>query len=347
MRPKLLLSHPPEILAQYFGEAPLAALREVADVTLNEAGRTMTEPELLAAARGQEIIVLDRTTPGPPALFETSPALAAVCRVAVDIRNIDVAAASAAGVLVTQATPGFVEAVAEWIVGAMIDLARGLTRCSMTYRAGEEPATHTGRQLSTAVVGIVGYGRIARRLHALLTPFGSRILASDPYLMAEPDGPELVGLDDLLARSDFVVCLAVATEETESLFDASRFGRMKRGAFFVNASRGVCPRERTRDRSSRRGGARRRARARSAAEPVAGGAAGRDRHAAHRRQHAGSRRPPGLGRRAPGERACARRDSGGSRQRRQLDAPFIPRRRPLAAMKALASRPLGSEPASS
>ncbi|HEY7386830.1 MAG TPA: NAD(P)-dependent oxidoreductase [Beijerinckiaceae bacterium] len=238
MRPKLLLSHPPEILAQYFGEAPLAALREVADVTLNEAGRTMTEPELLAAARGQEIIVLDRTTPGPPALFETSPALAAVCRVAVDIRNIDVAAASAAGVLVTQATPGFVEAVAEWIVGAMIDLARGLTRCSMTYRAGEEPATHTGRQLSTAVVGIVGYGRIARRLHALLTPFGSRILASDPYLMAEPDGPELVGLDDLLARSDFVVCLAVATEETESLFDASRFGRMKRGAFFVNASRG-------------------------------------------------------------------------------------------------------------
>jgi D-3-phosphoglycerate dehydrogenase / 2-oxoglutarate reductase len=238
MRPKILLSHPPEILGQYFGEAPLAALREVGSVNLNETGRTMTEAELLAAARSQDILVLDRTTAGPRALFEASPGLAAVCRVAVDIRNIDVAAASAAGVLVTQATPGFIDAVAEWIVGAMIDLARGFTRCSMAYRAGEEPSVHTGRQLGTAVVGIVGYGRIARRLHALLTPFGCRILASDPYVMSVPDGPELVGLRDLLARADVVVCLAVATEETENLFDASRFGRMKRGAFFINASRG-------------------------------------------------------------------------------------------------------------
>jgi D-3-phosphoglycerate dehydrogenase len=238
MRPKLLLSHSPEILAQYFGEEPLAALRAVADVSLNEAGRTMTEAELLAAAHDQNIVVLDRTTAGPPALFETSPDLAAVCRVAVDIRNIDVTAASAAGVLVTQATPGFVDAVAEWIVGAMIDLARGLTRCSMAYRAGEEPSTRTGRQLSASTVGIVGYGRIARRLHALLIPFGCRVLVHDPYVPAEAGRPELVDLTDLLEQSDVVVCLAVATEETENLFDGSRFGQMRRGAFFINASRG-------------------------------------------------------------------------------------------------------------
>jgi D-3-phosphoglycerate dehydrogenase / 2-oxoglutarate reductase len=238
MRPKLLLSHPPEILANYFGEEPLAALDAVADVTLNEAGRTMTESELLAAARDQAIIVLDRTTAGPRALFEASPALAAVCRVAVDIRNIDVVAASGAGVLVTQATPGFTDAVAEWILGAMIDLARGLTRCSMAYRAGEEPSVRTGRQLSASTVGIVGYGRIARRLHTLLTPFGCRIIIHDPYVSAEVGGPEVIDLDGLLGQSDFVVCLAVATEETESLFDASRFGRMRRGAFFINASRG-------------------------------------------------------------------------------------------------------------
>ncbi len=131
MRPKVLLSHPPEILAQYFGEEPLAAVRAVADVSLNETGRTMTEAELLAAAQGHHIVVLDRTTAGPRSLFASSPRLAAVCRVAVDIRNIDVAAASESGVLVTQATPGFGDAVAEWIVGAMIDLARGFTRCSM------------------------------------------------------------------------------------------------------------------------------------------------------------------------------------------------------------------------
>ena len=238
MRPKLLLSHPPEILANYFGEEPLAALRTVADVTLNEAGHTMTESELLAAARGQAIVVLDRTTPGPRALFGSSTALAAVCRVAVDIRNIDVVAASEAGVLVTQATPGFTDAVAEWILGAMIDLARGLTRCSMAYRAGEEPSVRTGRQLSASTVGIVGYGRIARRLRALLIPFGCRIVVHDPYVSAEVGGPEVTDFSDLLGQSDFVVCLAVATEESENLFDAPRFGRMRRGAFFINASRG-------------------------------------------------------------------------------------------------------------
>jgi D-3-phosphoglycerate dehydrogenase len=238
MRPRVLLSHPPEILAQYFGEEPLAALRAVAEVALNETGRTMTEAELLAAARGRDIVVLDRTTPGPRALFEDSPGLAAVCRVAVDIRNIDVAAASKAGVLVTQATPGFVDAVAEWIVGAMIDLARGLTRCSLAYRAGEEPSVRTGRQLSASVIGIVGYGRIARRLCTLLVPFGCRIVVHDPYVADAPDGLEMVGLDDLLGPSDFIVCLAVANEETENFFDGARFGRMKRGAFFINASRG-------------------------------------------------------------------------------------------------------------
>jgi D-3-phosphoglycerate dehydrogenase / 2-oxoglutarate reductase len=238
MRPKLLLSHPPEILAQYFGEEPLAALRAVADVTLNETGRTMTEAELIAAAGGHRIVVLDRTTPGPRALFASSPGLAAACRVAVDIRNIDVAAASEAGVLVTQATPGFADAVAEWIVGAMIDLARGLTRGSMAYRAGEEPSVRAGRQLSGSVVGIVGYGLIARRLRALLIPFGCRIVVHDPYVAPEADGPELAGLDDLLAQGDFVVCLAVATEKTENLFDGARFEGMKRGAFFINASRG-------------------------------------------------------------------------------------------------------------
>ena len=238
MRLRVLMSHPPEILAQYFGEKPLAAMREVADVTLNTTGRTLPEAELVAAARGQHVAVLDRTTPGPRALFQSSPDLAAVCRVAVDIRNIDVAAASEAGILVTQATPGFMDAVAEWIVGAIIDLARGFTRCSLVYRAGEEPQMRTGRQLSTSTVGIVGYGQIARRLRALLAPFGCRVVVHDPYVSAGPDGPDLVALDDLLQRSDFVVSLATATDETENLFDGPRFARMQRGAFFVNASRG-------------------------------------------------------------------------------------------------------------
>ena len=184
------------------------------------------------------VAVLDRTTAGPRALFQASPDLAAVCRVAVDIRNIDVAAASEAGILVTQATPGFMDAVAEWIVGAIIDLARGLTRCSLVYRAGEEPEMRTGRQLAPAPSASSATARSRGGCGPCLAPFGCRIVVHDPYVAAGPDGPDLVALDDLLQRSDFVVSLATATDETENLFDGPRFARMQRGAFFVNASRG-------------------------------------------------------------------------------------------------------------
>lgn len=235
---KLLLTHVPQARRQYYGARALARLQELLEVTLHEGDMPLDTAGVIAMARGVDFIIADRSTPVPGEVFASLPGLKVVMRSAIDIRNIDVAAASEAGVLVTQATPGFVDAVAEWIVGAMIDLARGLTRCSLVYRAGEEPGVRTGRQLSASIVGIVGYGRIARRLRALLAPFGCRILVHDPYVTAEPDGPEIARLDGLLEQSDFVICLAVANEETENLFHGACFARMKRGAFFVNASRG-------------------------------------------------------------------------------------------------------------
>jgi D-3-phosphoglycerate dehydrogenase / 2-oxoglutarate reductase len=236
--PRVLLTHGPESLIQYFGAAPLAALREVADVALNPGPGALDAAGLLAAARTADIVVLDRATPGPAALFDACPDLSAVCRVAVDIRNIDVAAASGHGVLVTQATPGFSDAVAEWIVGAMIDLARGFSRYGRTYGAGAEPAPHPGRQIGSMTVGIVGYGRIARRLAALLSSFGCGILAHDPHVADAPGGPALRPFANLLDESDIVVCLAAATPETENLFGRSAFAAMRPGAFFINAARG-------------------------------------------------------------------------------------------------------------
>ncbi len=237
MQKRILLSHGGEMLDQYFGAAPLAALQALCSVTLNETGTTWTEAELIAAARGHAVVVLDRTTAGPPSLFSV-PGLAAVCRVAVDIRNIDVEAASRAGILVTRASAGFCDAVAEWIVGAMIDLSRGLTRCSMVYRAGDEPMARPGRQIGASTVGIIGYGQIARRLCGLLGAFGCRLIVHDPYVDATAAGVERQSLDALLRRSDFVICLATATPETENLMGAQEFSMMKPGSFFVNASRG-------------------------------------------------------------------------------------------------------------
>jgi D-3-phosphoglycerate dehydrogenase len=159
-------------------------------------------------------------------------------RSAVDIRNIDVAAASAAGILVTHAEPGFVKSVVELAMGFLVDLSRGISRATADYHAGRKPEIRVGRQLSGSTVGIIGYGRISRDLAPLLAAVGMTVLVSDPYAQIDDRRFTKLPLEDLLARSDYVVCLAIANEETENLLDAAAFARMKPDAYFINMSRG-------------------------------------------------------------------------------------------------------------
>lgn len=232
------LTHTPDALANYYGERALSALRQVADVQLNGSDRHLAGKELAEAAQGCQAIISYRQSPGEAATFDNAPDLIAFLRCAVDIRNIDVAAASAQGVLVTQATPGFIPSVAELVLGMMVDLARGLGAAAASYHHDEVPEARMGRQLAGSTLGIIGYGVIGRYLAGLGLALGMKVLVADPY--ARPDDARLMHLPlaDLLAQSDFVVCLAVATGETENLMDAAAFARMKPGAFFVNPSRG-------------------------------------------------------------------------------------------------------------
>jgi D-3-phosphoglycerate dehydrogenase len=164
--------------------------------------------------------------------------LIAFVRCAVDIRNIDVEAASAAGVLVTRAGPGFVQAVAELALGFMVDLSRGISRATADYQAGRQPQVIMGRQLSGSRLGIIGYGHIGRRLAGIAKVLGMEILVADPFAVVDDPDIAHVPLDDLLARSDYVVCLAVANEATENLIGAAALARMQPHAVFINLSRG-------------------------------------------------------------------------------------------------------------
>jgi D-3-phosphoglycerate dehydrogenase len=146
-------------------------------------------------------------------------------RCAVDIRNIDVDAASAAGVLVTRAGPGFVQSVAELALGFMVDLSRGVSRATADYHAARKPEVVMGRQLAGSRLGIIGYGSIGRYLAQIAKMLGMEAIQHVP-------------LEDLLGRSDYVVCLAVANEQTENLIGQAALARMQRHAFFINLSRG-------------------------------------------------------------------------------------------------------------
>ena len=235
---KILLTHTPQARRQYYGERSLNSLQAVAKVVLHQGTDALDAAGLIDAARDVDIIVADRLTEGPGEIFARLPKLRAFVRCAVDIRNIDVDAASAAGVLVTQAGPGFIQSVAELAIGFMVDLSRGVSRASAEYHAGRKPAIVMGRQLAGSRLGIIGYGSIGRYLAGIAKVLGMEILVADPFATVDDAAIRHLPLEDLLDQSDFVVCLAVANEKTENLIGQAALARMQPHAFFINLSRG-------------------------------------------------------------------------------------------------------------
>ncbi|SEC74823.1 NAD(P)-dependent oxidoreductase [Bradyrhizobium erythrophlei] len=235
---KVLLAHTPQMRRDYYGERSLNGLRAVADVSLHEGDEALDAAALVEAAADVDIIVADRMTPGRGEIFPLLPKLRAFVRCAVDIRNIDVAAASAAGVLVTQASAGFVQSVAELALGLMVDLSRGVSRATVDYHAGRAPEVVMGRQLAGSTIGIIGYGSIGRYLAGIAKVLGMKVLVADPFVTPDDAAIAHLPLDELLARADYVVCLAIANAETENLIGQAALARMQTHAFFINLSRG-------------------------------------------------------------------------------------------------------------
>jgi D-3-phosphoglycerate dehydrogenase len=235
---RVFLAHTPEMRANYYGDRALAALRDVAEVTTHEGDAALSGAALAAAAAGCQAIVADRATPGRAETFAAAPDLVAFLRVAVDVSTIDIEAASRAGVLVTQATPGFVDSVAELAVGMMVDLAREVSSYAADFHAGRVPHPRMGRQLAGRTLGLIGYGRISRRIAAIAVAMRMRVLAHDPFARIADAGVESVALDRLLAESDVVMPLAVANDSTRHIINARSLAAMKRGVLLVNLSRG-------------------------------------------------------------------------------------------------------------
>jgi len=230
---KILLTHSPEAMANYYGERALASLRQAGEVKLHAGKESLEGKALIEAAHDCDLIVSYRQSPAPAELFQRLPRLVAFLRCAIDIRNVDVAAASKAGVLVTQASAGFITSVTELVLGFLVDLSRGISRSRILYREKKIPKAHMGRELKGSTIGVIGYGAIGREVVRVCKALGMRVLVHDPYQQVEQ-----VTLDQLLRESDYVVPLAVATAETENLIGKDAFARMKQGAYLINVSRG-------------------------------------------------------------------------------------------------------------
>lgn len=163
-----------------------------------------------------------------------------IARYGIGVDNIDLEAAKEAGIVVTNVPDYSVEEVATHALALILASLRKITIAHAAVGRGTWSVDNFRpiRRLSTLTVGLVGYGRIARKIAAPLEALGARIVAHDPYLAPGPDLPPLLELDTLLGEADIVSLHLPLTHETRGLIDGPALSKMKPGAILINTSRG-------------------------------------------------------------------------------------------------------------
>ena len=163
-----------------------------------------------------------------------------IARYGIGVDNIDLDAARAAGMVVTNVPDYSVQEVAAHSLALMLAMLRKVTIGDAVIRSGgwKIDALRPIHRLSTLTVGLLGYGRIARRFAETIEALEMNLVVYDPYVEAGPGIPRLVDLDELLAVSDVVSVNAPATPETRGMINAGTLGKMKSSAILVNTSRG-------------------------------------------------------------------------------------------------------------
>lgn len=230
------------VVAHRLPDAGLALLEERFEV---EAGGARPEPGWLRAhAAGAAALVADPSVRVDGDLLDSAgSSLRVVANFAVGYDNIDVEAVRARGVRATNTPDVLTNATAELTVALMLATARRVVEADAAVRADRwspsEDGALLGRELAGATVGLVGFGRIARRVAALLRGFEVRLLVNSRSTPADASGVEFRELGDLLAESDFVSLHVPLTRETQHLIGAYALAVIKRGAILVNTSRGA------------------------------------------------------------------------------------------------------------
>ncbi|WP_297036297.1 2-hydroxyacid dehydrogenase [uncultured Enorma sp.] len=202
-----------------------------------------TIPELLAEIEDADVLIVNFA----PVNAETIKAAKKLKLIAVTrsgAENVNLEAATEAGVKVTVSPGRLVEPVSDYTVGMMIAESRNIARMSITANGGKwlDTAPNVGyiKSLKGQTVGIIGFGIIGRRVAEKLHAFGCNIVAYDPFLpdeVFEQEGARKVELDELMEVSDFVSVHARLTKDTEGLVSAEMIAKMKPHAFFVNTAR--------------------------------------------------------------------------------------------------------------
>ena len=233
------MSLPVVLIADKLAESTVAALGDQVEV------RWVDGPDrekLLAAVPEADALLVRSATTVDAEVLAAAPKLKIVARAGVGLDNVDVDAATARGVLVVNAPTSNIHSAAEHALALMLAAARQIAPADASLREHTwKRSSFSGTEIYGKTVGVVGLGRIGQLVAQRLAAFGTHIVAYDPYVSsarAAQLGIELLTLDELLARADFISVHLPKTPETAGLIGKEALAKTKPGVIIVNAARG-------------------------------------------------------------------------------------------------------------
>ncbi len=199
--------------------------------------------ELLAAlGAGVDAVLIRSATKMDAEAIAAAKGLKVIARAGVGLDNVDIPAATAAGVMVVNAPTSNIVSAAELAISLLLASARFISPAHAALKAGKwARSKYTGAELFEKTLGVVGFGRIGQLVAHRMQAFGMNIIAYDPYLQpakAAQLGVELVELDELLKRSDFITIHLPKTKETANLIGVEALKKVKKEVRIINAARG-------------------------------------------------------------------------------------------------------------
>ena len=224
-------------------DLPTSALQLLKAEGWDVDARTGRAPEQLAAdIADADALVVRSATKVTADLIAAARSLRVIARAGTGVDNVDVPAASARGIVVMNAPGANSISVAELAMGLALALARHLPAADAAMKQGKwEKKKFLGEELRDKTLGLLGLGRIGQEVARRAAGFSMHVIAHDPFIseqVASSIGVELVSMDDLFSRADYLSLHMPSTPQTKQLINASRLQKAKKGIRIINTARG-------------------------------------------------------------------------------------------------------------
>ena len=233
------MTKPVVLIAEELSPATIEALGPDFDVRVVDG---TDRPALLAAVHSASAILVRSATQVDAEVLAVAPNLKVVARAGVGLDNVDIKAATAAGVMVVNAPTSNIISAAELTCGHILSLARHIPAAHAALADGKwKRSAYTGTELYEKTIGIIGLGRIGALIAERMKAFGTKVVAYDPYVTsarAQQLGVQLLSLDELIETADFITIHMPKTPETTGMIGKAQLAAMKPTAYVINVARG-------------------------------------------------------------------------------------------------------------